>query len=56
MTPKEFKKKKQIFKIGKVKITECEDNCIMLTNDDEGTSFAKIEFEELLKELLYKHF
>lgn len=52
-----FEQKEQVFTIGKVRITKFKkDNCIMLSNDDEGMIFTEKEFKGLLKELLYKHF
>lgn len=47
-------------KIGKLFLERGKDHegkpMICLTNDGEGMCFSEKEFEELLKELLYKHF
>ena len=48
-------KNKKVFIMGKIRISE-EDDYVWLTNDDEGMSFSKETFEELLKDLLYKYF
>ena len=42
--------------IGNIKIEQTTNDSYWVTNDDEGMVFSKRKLEELIREILYKHY